>query len=543
MIEFGESAGGGGGGSGTVTRVSVSSANGFAGSVINPSTTPAITLSVTITGILKGNGTTISAATAGTDYVAPGGALGTPSSGNLANCTFPTLNQNTTGSAGSVANALTTGTGLSGSSFNGSAAVSWTLGAAYGDSINPYASKTANFMLAAPNGSSGVPTFRAIVAADVPTLNQNTTGSAGSVTSSLTAGTGLSGSSFNGSAATSWTLNAAYGDSINPYASKSANLILAAPNGSSGVPTFRALAISDLPSTITLTQAPAAPASGDVSLGVVTLGALEVPAYQGAHGTLQTMQKSLGRGSWGLAIPPYNTGTFNYSGIFASGLFTSVGSGVASALTGTNYGNSQSRAGLSSVTTAGSIAGLYNNSSTIGMFTVGTGSGLGGGQAILRFWITDTVAAPLMFAGLSASTAAPSATTDPATLLNIIGVGVSQSVANPSHLYLFYGGSSSQTPIDLDPSGLYPVTSSSTYFYEVIISSDPVTGTTAVTLNVYTTSAVPVHSVTQTLTNTTPGTTLPASTSGLGPRIWRSNNATAAAVIPSIQSMYVTGQT
>jgi hypothetical protein len=29
--------------------------------------------------------------------------LGTPTSGNLANCTFPMLNQNTTGSAGSVA--------------------------------------------------------------------------------------------------------------------------------------------------------------------------------------------------------------------------------------------------------------------------------------------------------------------------------------------------------------------------------------------------------------------------------------------------------
>lgn len=31
-----------------------------------------------------------------------GGALGTPSSGNLANCTFPTLNQNTTGNAGTA---------------------------------------------------------------------------------------------------------------------------------------------------------------------------------------------------------------------------------------------------------------------------------------------------------------------------------------------------------------------------------------------------------------------------------------------------------
>ena len=63
--------GGGGGGSGTVTTVSVVSANGLAGTVANATTTPAITLSTSITGVLKGNGTAISAATAGTDYQAP----------------------------------------------------------------------------------------------------------------------------------------------------------------------------------------------------------------------------------------------------------------------------------------------------------------------------------------------------------------------------------------------------------------------------------------------------------------------------------------
>lgn len=52
----------GGGGTGTVTSVSVVSANGFAGTVANPTTTPAITLSTSITGILSGNGTAISAA-------------------------------------------------------------------------------------------------------------------------------------------------------------------------------------------------------------------------------------------------------------------------------------------------------------------------------------------------------------------------------------------------------------------------------------------------------------------------------------------------
>ena len=80
-------------GSGTVTTVSVVSANGLAGSVANASTTPAITLSTSITGVLKGNGTAISAATAGTDYVAPGGALGTPSSGTLSSCTVDGTNK------------------------------------------------------------------------------------------------------------------------------------------------------------------------------------------------------------------------------------------------------------------------------------------------------------------------------------------------------------------------------------------------------------------------------------------------------------------
>jgi hypothetical protein len=55
--------------SGTVTSVSVVSANGFAGTVATATTTPAITLTTSITGLLKGNGTAISAAVANTDYV------------------------------------------------------------------------------------------------------------------------------------------------------------------------------------------------------------------------------------------------------------------------------------------------------------------------------------------------------------------------------------------------------------------------------------------------------------------------------------------
>jgi hypothetical protein len=75
------------------------------------------------------------------------------------------------------------------------------LASGYGDTQNPYASKTANFVLAAPNGTAGAPTFRAIVAADIPTLNQNTTGTAANVTGTVAiakGGTGITSTPANG---------------------------------------------------------------------------------------------------------------------------------------------------------------------------------------------------------------------------------------------------------------------------------------------------------------------------------------------------------
>jgi hypothetical protein len=59
-----------------------------------------------------------------------------------------------------------------------------------------FGSQTQNYFYAAPDGSSGTPLFRAIVAADIPTLNQNTTGSAATLTTART----IDGQSFDGSA-------------------------------------------------------------------------------------------------------------------------------------------------------------------------------------------------------------------------------------------------------------------------------------------------------------------------------------------------------
>jgi hypothetical protein len=171
--------------------------------------------------VAYGNGTSYAFSAAGTSgYVLASGGTLTPTwtnsptlvgtnfsaipNGALTNSSI-TINGNSVSLGGSTTvtaiapNALTIGSGLSGTSYNGSAPVTIALATAYGDTVNPYASKTANYVLAAPNGTAGVPSFRAIVPADIPTLNQNTTGSAGSVANALTIGTGLSGTSYNGS--------------------------------------------------------------------------------------------------------------------------------------------------------------------------------------------------------------------------------------------------------------------------------------------------------------------------------------------------------
>ena len=58
-------------GSGTVTSMSGVAANGFGVSVANPTTTPAVTITCTVNGLLKGSGNALVPAVAGTDFLAP----------------------------------------------------------------------------------------------------------------------------------------------------------------------------------------------------------------------------------------------------------------------------------------------------------------------------------------------------------------------------------------------------------------------------------------------------------------------------------------
>lgn len=65
-----------------------------------------------------------------------------------------------------------------------------------------WASQTAKAFLAAPNGAKGTPSFRAIVASDIPTLNQNTTGTAANVTGTVAIANGGTGATTAAAALT-----------------------------------------------------------------------------------------------------------------------------------------------------------------------------------------------------------------------------------------------------------------------------------------------------------------------------------------------------
>ena len=154
------------------------------------------------------------------------------------------------------------------------------------------ASQTANYVFIAPNGTAGAPTFRALVAADLPSLTGTYLGlSAGGTVSGNTTFSGTVALGASATATTPSTIDNSTKVATTAYvqnqgflttavssvglslpniftvsgspvtlsgtltaslASQTTNTVFAAPNGSTGAPTFRSLAAADIP---TLTAA------------------------------------------------------------------------------------------------------------------------------------------------------------------------------------------------------------------------------------------------------------------------------------------------
>ena len=163
----------------TPTTGTVTSVAAAAGTGISVSGSP-ITTSGTITITNTAPDQVVSLTGAGTTAV----------TGTYPNFTI-TSNDAFTGTVTSVGG---TGT-VSGLTLTGTVTTSGnlTLGGTLAVTPSDFASQSANTFLAAPDGSPGVPTFRTIAVADVPTLNQNTTGTAANVTGTVAIANGGTG--------------------------------------------------------------------------------------------------------------------------------------------------------------------------------------------------------------------------------------------------------------------------------------------------------------------------------------------------------------
>ncbi len=179
---------------GGITSVSVASANGFSGTS-SGGATPALTLGTSVNGLVKGNGTAISAAVAGTDYIAPGAnsltigtganavTLSAPTAGSGAyNLVLPTNE----GTADYVLK--TDGSGVlrwdvdaTGAAGGGITSIGLSLPLLYnpfttltadGSFTGTLATQAANTVFAGPSsGGNAAPTFRVLAATDIPALD------------------------------------------------------------------------------------------------------------------------------------------------------------------------------------------------------------------------------------------------------------------------------------------------------------------------------------------------------------------------------------
>ena len=340
-----------------------------------------------------------------------------------------------------------------------------------------------------------------------------------------------------------------------------------------------------------IVEEPNTPAAGSLIVYSKSIAGRMLPKWIGPSGFDTPFQAIIAQNKIAWWNPPGNATTV--PGVVGLTAVTAIGTAAARNVAATNIFTRSKRLGYNSAGTAGNAGGHFSPAAGI-QYTIGTGTSLGGFYYVCRFGAADSLASAISFVGMSSTAVTPAVTASPATFTNSIGIGCATADTTYS---IYYGGSAAQTPIALGAG--FPAKTVSTDLIEFILFaasnvnnavgwratnlSKSASFTAAISGTALTSSLVTVGAVsigqtitgggvaagtkitagsgtswtvsisqtvsativaattveTGTLTAATPGTQLPASTTFMGHRAYRSNNATATAVLIDIVSIYI----